>query len=65
MSLDATSGTLLGLAYSLAINPTGSQVGNGAAQSATITGTIAAGQSGTCSQASCSATQARTLTITY
>jgi spore coat protein U-like protein len=65
MSLDATSGTLLGLAYSLAINPTGSQVGNGAAQAATITGTIAAGQSGTCSQATCSATQTRTLTITY
>jgi spore coat protein U-like protein len=65
MALDASSGTLLGLAYSLSLSKTGTQTGSGAAQSAAINGTMAAGQAGTCSLASCSATEARTLTISY
>jgi spore coat protein U-like protein len=64
LSLDATSGTLAGLAYTLAIS-TLSQVGTGLPQSATISGTIAAGQSGLCSGASCTASAVRTLTVTY
>lgn len=65
MSLDATTGTVLGLNYSLSISPTGVRSGTGVAQSATINGTIAGGQAGTCAQAQCSASQARVLTITY
>jgi spore coat protein U-like protein len=68
MSLDAYSGTLLGLNYTLNINsqaPPVTSRGTGAAQTHTINGSIAAGQSGTCSTATCSASQTRTLTITY
>ena len=65
MQLDATSGDLLGLQYSLALSATGTQVGTGIAQNASVNGAIAAGQSGTCGTGSCSATQTRTLTITY
>ncbi len=65
MALDATSGTLLGLNYSLAISPTGQRTGSGVDQSVTIGGTIAAGQSGICATSSCTASQARTFTITY
>ena len=64
MALDATSGTLLGLSYALSLSPS-SATGTGLAQSYTINGSIAAGQAGTCSGASCSATQARALTISY
>lgn len=65
MALDATSGTLLGLNYSLAISPTGQRTGSGVDQSVTISGTIAADQSGTCATSSCTARQSRTFTITY
>jgi spore coat protein U-like protein len=64
MSLDATSGTLVGLNYSLALSQTAS-TGTGVAQTFSINGSIAAGQSGTCATGSCSASQTRTLTITY
>jgi spore coat protein U-like protein len=64
MALDATSGTLLGLSYTLALSAS-SSTGNGAEQTFTISGTIPAGQSGTCGSGSCTASQARTLTITY
>jgi len=68
MALDATSGTLVGLNYGLALSNTGTIVGTGLPQSASITATIAAGQSGTCNASNgstCSATATRTLTITY
>jgi len=64
MALDATAGTLVGLSYSLALSQTGG-TGTGAAQTYSINGSIAAGQVGTCASASCSASQTRTLTITY
>jgi hypothetical protein len=64
MALDATSGTLLGLSYSLSLSQA-SATGNGGTQSYAINGSIAGGQVGTCSTASCSASQTRTLTITY
>ena len=64
MALDATSGTILGVNYTLALSAS-SATGTGSAQSYTISGNIAAGQAGTCASGSCSASQARTLTITY
>jgi spore coat protein U-like protein len=64
MALDATSGTLVGLNYTLALSQTASN-GTGVAQTFSINGGIAAGQSGTCGSAACSASATRTLTITY
>jgi spore coat protein U-like protein len=64
MALDATSGTLVGLNYTLALSQTASN-GTGVAQTFSINGSIAAGQSGTCGTAACSASATRTLTITY
>jgi spore coat protein U-like protein len=65
VALDATSGTLLGLSYQLALSATGTRVGNGVAQPMSITGTMPAGQSGVCAAATCNASQARTLTVSY
>lgn len=64
MALDATSGVLAGLAYTLSLSAT-SNVGNGLSQPYTVNGTMASGQSGICAAGVCTATQARTLTITY
>jgi spore coat protein U-like protein len=64
LTLDATTGTLAGLVYSLALS-TASQTGTGLPQQATISGTIAAGQSGICSGTSCTDSAVRTLTVTY
>jgi spore coat protein U-like protein len=64
MSLDATSGTLLGLNYTLALGATDA-TGTGVEQAFSITGNIAAGQGGTCGTGTCSASQARTLTVSY
>ncbi len=59
----------LGLAYSLTLapvtSPTSPATGNGLPQLFTITGTMPAGQSGSCATATCTATQPRTITITY
>lgn len=64
LSLSPASGTLLGLPYNLSLSHSAG-TGSGFAQSVTVTGTIPAGHSGTCALASCSATQATTVTITY
>jgi len=64
LSLDATSATLLGLNYTLSV-PSGTQTGTGNSQTFTISGSIAGLQSGTCSTATCSGTQTRTVTVTY
>jgi spore coat protein U-like protein len=64
MALDATSGTLLGLQYSLALSAS-SGTGNALPQTYSVTGTMAANQSGTCATGSCNGTEARTITITY
>ncbi len=64
LSLDVTSGTLLGLTYTLAV-PTGTYSGTGLPQSYTINAAIAAGQAGTCATAACTASATHTLTITY
>jgi spore coat protein U-like protein len=64
LALDATSGTIAGLNYTLALSPL-SSVGTGVQQSHTVTGTIAAGQAGTCAAGSCTGTRAHSVTITY
>jgi len=64
MALDTTSGTLVGLNYTLSLNKTGTQIGTFAAQNVNITGTMAAGQSGRCTSG-CTEQQTRTLTISY
>ena len=64
MALDATSGTVIGLAYSLSLGVS-TGTGNGALQSYTINGTMAAGQVGICAAGSCTSSDPRTLTITY
>jgi hypothetical protein len=67
LAIAPSSGTLLGLNYTLALSPPGTPAitGTGLAQSYTVTGTITSGQAGTCSTATCSATQNTTLTVTY
>jgi hypothetical protein len=64
MSLDATSGTMLGITYTLSL-PLSAGVGTGATQTYAINGSIAAGQSGTCASAVCTASQTRTLTLSW
>lgn len=64
LAVDATSGNALGLNYTLGLSSAGGS-GSGVEQTYTINGSIAPGQGGVCASASCSATQARTLTITY
>jgi spore coat protein U-like protein len=64
MALDATSGTVIGLSYTLGLSAAGA-TGSGAAQSYSINGNIAAGQAGTCATATCTASQGRTLTVSY
>lgn len=64
VAIAPTGGTLLGLNYTLTRAPA-SGTGNGATQNIVITGTIAAGQQGSCSTSTCSASQAHTLTISY
>ncbi len=68
MSLDAYSGVVSGLNYTLTLDSQTSPVrgtGTGAAQTHTINGLMPAGQAGTCTTGSCVSSQVRTLTITY
>lgn len=65
LSLDANSGTMLSLNYTLAIGPSTAGTGTGAVQNYTVTGTMAAGQIGTCANTTCSGSQSRLLTVTY
>ncbi|MEP6789973.1 MAG: spore coat protein U domain-containing protein [Ramlibacter sp.] len=64
LSLDATTGTVVGLDYTIGLSSS-SATGNGVAQTHTISGTMAAGQSGVCTGASCSASNSHTVTIGY
>ena len=64
MALDAAGGTVIGLAYTLAL-PTAASTGTGIDQTFSITGNMVAGQSGNCAGVSCAGTDVRTLTITY
>lgn len=70
IALDQTNVTdnATGLAYTLALGPVPAS-GIGAAQIVSITGSMAAGQGGTCSSSTCtnatSTNRQRTLTVTY
>jgi len=64
VAVSPASGTLLGLSYTLARSPV-SGTGNGADQVITLTGTLPAGQAGTCASATCTASQPHVVTITY
>lgn len=64
MALDVTTGTLVGLNYSLALS-TGTSTGTGVQQTHSINGTMAAGQAGTCAAGLCTGTRVHALTITY
>lgn len=59
-----SSGTLLGLNYSLALSAA-SATGTAGPQTFNINGIVAANQSGTCATGSCTATQAHTITIGF
>ena len=72
MALSATNGVASGVNYSLGLNTVNSggssplaSTGTGVAQTFYINGNMAAGQAGTCATGTCSATNTRTLTITY
>ena len=64
MALDATSATLVGLNYTLALS-NATSVGTGSQQTFSINGAMAAGQPGTCAAAGCSGSRVHAITITY
>ena len=67
LSLNTTTGTVIGLAYTLSV-PGGTFTGSGSAVNHTVTGTMASGQSGTCAAtppATCSGSNQHTLIVTY
>ena len=68
MTLDAFSGVISGLNFTLTLDSQSSSVsarGTGAAQTHIINGTMPAGQAGTCNTGSCVSSQVHTLTISY
>jgi Spore Coat Protein U domain len=65
MALGSSSGVLVGLRYTLALSATGTQTGTGFEQTYGVTGTIDAGQAGTCGTGSCTGSQSHTITISY
>lgn len=68
LALDANSGVVSGLNYSLTINaltPPVSSRGTGPGQTHMMVGTMPANQAGTCATGTCTSTQTRTLTVSY
>lgn len=68
MSLDANSGVVSGLNYSLTINsltPPVTSRGTGPGQTHSLVGTMPANQAGTCATGTCAGTNIHTLTVTY
>lgn len=64
MTISPGAGTVVGLNYSLSI-ATPNSTGTGALQNFTVDGSLAAGQAGVCSTATCTGQNTHTLTITY
>lgn len=64
MALDAISGTINGVNYTVALSAA-SSTGTGAVQTYSINGSAVAGQSGTCTTATCTGADVRILTITF
>ena len=66
MALDATSGTVIGLAYTLGLSASSGTGAGLTGASYSVTGNMASGQSGDCATtAVCFGTQARVLTVSY
>lgn len=64
VAVSPTSGTLVGLNYTLGLT-SASSTGTGTAQANAVTGSMVAGQAGTCATASCTASATHTVTISY
>lgn len=65
-SVSGGGGTVIGLAYTLGLSAAGGTGAGLTAASYSVTGSMAAGQSGTCATtAACTGTAAHTLTVTY
>lgn len=64
LAIAPTTGTALGVNYSLALSAA-LGTGTAAPQNFTVTGTAAAGQAGTCAIGTCSATNPHTITVTF
>lgn len=64
VAVSPTSGTLVGLNYTLGLTSAGS-TGTGTAQANAVTGSMVAGQAGTCATASCTASATHTVTVSY
>ncbi len=64
VTVSPANGVVLGLAYSIASSPT-TMIGTGADQAVTLTGTMPAGQAGSCSLGTCTGSNVHTVTITY
>ncbi len=64
LTMPASTGTLLGVGYSLALSAA-SGTGTAGPQNFTVNGTAAANQPGTCTSGSCTASQGHTITVTF
>ena len=64
LTLPASTGTLLGVNYSLALSAA-SGTGTAGPQNYTVNGTAAANQPGTCTSGSCTASQGHVITVTF
>ena len=64
VAVSPTSGTLVGLNYTLGLTSAGA-TGTGTAQANAVTGSMVAGQPGTCATASCTASATHTVTVSY
>lgn len=60
----STPGTLVGLNYTLSV-PVGAQAGSSVGNTHTISGSMAAGQAGTCGLATCTGNATHTLYVIY
>ena len=65
VSVNPASAAVIGLKYGIAVSPSAVTIGTGANQAVTLTGTMDAGQAGTCALGTCTGTQVHTVTISY
>ena len=65
VTVSPASAAVIGLNYGIAVSPSVTTIGTGLNQLVTLTGTMAAGQAGTCALGTCTGTQIHTVTIEY
>ena len=65
ISVSPSVATLLGLRYQIAPSPVSGSGNGNTGQAVTLTGTMQAGQAGTCAAPSCAGSQAHTVFINY